>query len=236
MDEAGMVAAKDMEKLLERARAEQAHVLLVGDTRQIGSVGAGAAFTQLREQLGSENLTEIVRQRHEGLRQAVYDALAGKTAEALSRVQVFEIKQEKPDRAAPDRSEIDAGSDHALAQSAEIRREELREAAIAAIVNRYQYWTEAEKDVLVIALSRADREALNEALHAEKPGRNDPRPVDTLDSKQWTAAQRSDAARYRPGDQIEWGRDYQDGPRKGEITPVVAQRDGQVTAQRADGT
>ncbi|EQD79042.1 TrwC protein, partial [mine drainage metagenome] len=179
---------------------------------------------------------EIVRQRHDGLRQAVYDALAGKTAEALSRVQVFEIKQGKPDRAAADRSEIDAGSDHALAQSAEIRREELREAAIAAIVNRYQYWTEAEKDVLVIALSRADREALNEALHAEKPGRNDPRPVDTLDSKQWTAAQRSDAARYRPGDQIEWGRDYQDGPRKGEITPVVAQRDGQVTAQRADGT
>ncbi|EQD25793.1 conjugative transfer protein TraA, partial [mine drainage metagenome] len=79
-DEASMVAARDMDKLLERARAEHAHVVMVGDTKQIGSVGAGAAFTQLREQLGSENLTEIVRQKKDATRQAVYDAVAARSA------------------------------------------------------------------------------------------------------------------------------------------------------------
>ena len=220
VDEAGMVAAKDMERLLERARVEQAHVLLVGDTRQIGSVGAGAAFTQLRKQLGSENLTEIVRQRHDGLRQAVYDALAGKTTEALQRIEVHEIKP-------------------ARGQSREDGGPSLREQAIERIATRYRDATGQGKDTLVIGLSRADRADLNSAIHAQRIAAGqvrDLQEVGTLDSKQWTAVQRADAARYKPGDRIEWGRAYQNGPGKGEITPVVSVRDGRITVERENGT
>ena len=220
VDEAGMVAARDMEKLLERARVEQAHVLLVGDTRQIGSVGAGAAFTQLREQLGSENLTEIVRQRHEGLRQAVYDTLAGKTTDALRRIEVHEIKPAK-------------------GQSREDGGPSVREQAIERIATRYRDATGQGKDTLVIGLSRADRADLNSAIHAQRIAAGqvrDLREVAVLDSKQWTATQRTDAARYQPGDRIEWGRTYQGGPGKSEITSVVSVRDGRITVERENGT
>ncbi len=220
LDEASMVAAKDMERLLERARVEQAHVVMVGDTKQIGSVGAGAAFTQLREQLGSLNLTEIVRQRHDGLRQAVYDALSGNTAEALRRIEVHEIKPMR-------------GKDR------EAEGPSVREQAIARIATHYMEATGQGKDTLVIALSRADRNELNAAILERRAVAGDLGPrreIEVIESKQWTAAQRRDAARYQPGDRIEWAKDEKDGPRKGEITPVLAQRDGRITVVREDGT
>ena len=220
LDEASMVAAKDMEKLLDRARGERAHVVLVGDTKQIGSVGAGAAFTQLREQLGSENLTEIVRQRHDGLRQAVYDALAGHTAEALRRIEVHEIKPMR-------------GKDR------EAEGPSVREQAIERIAAHYMEATGQGKDTLVVALSRADRNELNAAILERRAaaGHLGPlREIAIIESKQWTAAQRRDAARYQPGDRIEWAKDEKDGPRKGEVTPVLSQRDGRITVARENGT
>ena len=220
LDEASMVAAKDMERLLERARVEQAHVVMVGDTQQIGSVGAGAAFTQLREQLGSENLTEIVRQRHDGLRQAVYDALAGHTAEALRRIEVHEIKPMR-------------GKDR------EDEGPSVREQAIERIATDYLRETASGRDTLVIALSRADRNELNAAILARRAAEGQVGPlreIEAIESKQWTAAQRRDAARYQPGDRIEWANDEKDGPRKGEVTPVLSQRDGRITVARESGT
>ena len=225
VDEAGMVAARDMEKLLARAEAEQAHVVLVGDTKQIGSVGAGAAFTQLREQLGSENLTEIVRQRDAGLRQAVYDALSGKTTEAMQRITVHEIKVKAP------RGKGEEGEQE--------KRPSARELAIERIVEAYSSNTAAGRDTLVIALSRADRNELNDAIGVRlaREGRLGPaRSVETLESKQWTAAQRRDAARYHPGDRIEWLQAEKDGPRKGEVTAVVARQGHRITVEREDGT
>ena len=220
LDEASMVAAKDMEKLLDRARVERAHVVMVGDTRQIGSVGAGAAFTQLRAQLGSENLTEIVRQRHDGLRQAVYDALAGNTAEALRRIAVHEIKPMR----GKDRE--DSGPS-------------VRAQAIERIATHYMEATGQGKDTLVIALSRADRNELNAAILARRAAAGDLGPlrgIEAIESKQWTAAQRRDAARYQADDRIEWAKDEKDGPRKGEVTPVLSQRDGRITVARENGT
>ena len=220
LDEASMVAARDMERLLERARAERAHVVMTGDSKQIGSVGAGAAFTQLREQLGSENLTEIVRQRHDGLRQAVYDALAGKTAEALRRIEVHEIKP------ARGKDREDAGPS-------------VREQAIKRIATHYLEATDQGKDTLVIALSRTDRNELNAAILERRAAAGDLGPLrelEVLEGKQWTAAQRRDATRYQPGDRIEWAKDERDGPRKGEITPVLSQRDGRITVGRENGT
>lgn len=238
LDEASMVAAKDMERLLERARVEQAHVVLVGDTKQIGSVGAGAAFTQLREQLGSENLTEIVRQNKDATRQAVYAAVAGKISEALSKISVTEFKPQEKEKGAK-ASEDERENNTAAAGIEEDKSASLRDQAIGHIVSQYLFDSTNGLDTLVIALSRADRNELNEAILSRlaDDGRIGlSQKIEALESKQWTAAQRADAARYQPGDQIEWARGQEGGPKKGEITPVVSQRDGQVTVAREDGT
>ena len=210
VDEAGMVSAKDMRDLLQRSEHAGATVILSGDTKQIGSVGAGAAYSQLSASVRPEHrhmLTQIVRQRDAGLREAVYSALSGKVRDALAKADTQEIKG--------------------------------RDAQIAAAATRYQNAQVAGKSALVVTLSRADRRDVNTAVHeARVTGGQvrDTREVQILDSKQWTAAQRGDAARYGAGDVIEWSAGHRHGPDKGEQTPVLESRDGMVTVQREDGS
>ncbi|MCB1609081.1 MAG: relaxase domain-containing protein, partial [Xanthomonadales bacterium] len=92
VDEASLISTRDMTKLLERTRGAQ--VLLVGDEKQIGSVQAGAAFRQLQEsnRIPVYRLDQVVRQRNEELKSAVYDAADRKPADALRKVKVEEIR------------------------------------------------------------------------------------------------------------------------------------------------
>ena len=210
VDEAGMVAAKDMRDLLTRADRAGATVVLSGDERQIGSVGAGAAYSQLSSSVRPEHrhqLTQIVRQRDATLREAVYDALSGRVREALRKADTHEIKG--------------------------------RDAQIQTAAARYQQAQSAGKSALVVTLSRSDRSDVNRAVHDQRVAAGqvrDVREVEILDSKQWTGAQKSDAARYQAGDVIVWGAAHRRGPDKGEQTPVVESRDGMVTVQREDGS
>ena len=210
VDEAGMVSASDMKDLLARADRADAAVILSGDTKQIGSVGAGAAYAQLSSAVRPEHrhqLTQIVRQKSEQLRGAVYDALSGRAREALRKADTQEIKG--------------------------------RDAQIGAAAQRYQEAIGAGKSALVVTLSRADRADVNKEIHDQRVAAGqvrDTREVQILDSKQWTAAQRSDAARYQAGDVIVWGAAHRRGPDRGEQTTVVESRDGLVTVQREDGS
>ena len=209
VDEAGMVSARDMKDLLARAERAGATVILSGDTRQIGSVGAGAAYSQLSAGVRPEHrhmLTQIVRQRDEGLREAVYLALSGQVRAALKKADTQEIKG---------------------------RAEQIQTAAA-----RYQQAQAAGQSALVVTLSRADRADVNRAVHdlrAASGQVRDMREVQVLDSKQWTAAQRSDAARYQAGNVIVWSAAHRSGPDKGEQTAVVESRDGMITVARENG-
>ncbi len=212
VDEAGMVSAKDMKDLLGRAERQGASVILSGDEKQIGSVGAGAAYSQLSASVRPEHrhmLTQIVRQRDEQLRGAVYAALSGKVRDALAKADTQEIKG--------------------------------RDAQIATAAARYQQAQSAGKSALVVTLSRADRADVNRAIHDQRVASGQVhdvhvREVQILDSKQWTAAQRSDAARYQAGDVIVWGAAHRGGPAKSEQTTVVESRDSLLTVQREDGS
>lgn len=84
VDEASMGAARDVERLFIRAREVGARLILVGDTQQLGSVGAGRAFGQLRE-AGMETaiLDEILRQSNQHTREAVETILAGDAGAAF---------------------------------------------------------------------------------------------------------------------------------------------------------
>jgi len=208
VDEAGMVSAGDKRDLLQRAQERAARVILVGDDRQIGSVGAGAAFGQIKAVHldATHELTDIKRQRSERLRGAVYDALNGKVSDALDKVDVRE---------------------HASA-----------DAAAKAVADDYIRETAAGRDTLVVTLSRADRDAVNEAIQQRRMDVGEvqnTRPVTTLRDRQMTEKERADAARYHVGDVIEAGRDYRGGPKRGELAEVVRIESGQITAQYSDG-
>ena len=72
VDEASMLSARDTATLLESAEKAKARVILVGDVKQLGSVGAGAAFAQLQGAgMETAKLAEIVRQSNPLTKEAV---------------------------------------------------------------------------------------------------------------------------------------------------------------------
>ncbi len=76
VDEAGLLSADDALALLSRAEQENAKILLVGDTRQLSSVGAGNPFKSLQAAgMATALLSESLRQKDPNLKAAV-DALA----------------------------------------------------------------------------------------------------------------------------------------------------------------
>jgi len=99
VDEASLVSAKDMARLLDEAQRRGARTLLVGDTHQLGSVGAGAAFRQLQDAgLETSHLTKIVRQSNTLTLEAVEATIAGDARRAFDALdrgggQIVEAKQ-----------------------------------------------------------------------------------------------------------------------------------------------
>ena len=89
VDEASMVSARDMAKMLSLAERSGARVVLVGDVKQLGSVEAGRAFGQLQEAgMQTFTLDKIVRQENDLTREAVHATIAGdgrRALEALDR-------------------------------------------------------------------------------------------------------------------------------------------------------
>jgi conjugative relaxase-like TrwC/TraI family protein len=202
VDEAGMVSAKDMNALLAAAERQQAHVVLVGDERQIGSVGAGAAFTQIKAQHPAYELTEIKRQTSEQLKAAVYDTIRGDVVAALNKVNVVEHK----DRDAAITAIADRYQDHVHGG---------RDTLVVTLSR------DDRRDVnTAIQSARVDAGEVRNV-----------QAVTVLDSKQWTPAQQADAARYQLGDVIEAGRNFKHGPQRGEKWTVTESRDGRVTVQ-----
>ncbi|MEO7232971.1 MAG: MobF family relaxase, partial [Polaromonas sp.] len=85
VDEAGQVAAADMEAILAIAKAHGCKVVLLGDLQQQKGAGAGDAFRCMAAHLKPAELNEIVRQHKPEDRKAVKLLLAGgvNTAQGL---------------------------------------------------------------------------------------------------------------------------------------------------------
>lgn len=207
VDEAGMISARDMQRLLEKADREQAIVILAGDTKQLGSIEAGAAFEQVRDRLGGLDLTDIKRQKDVVLREAVYDAERGDARSALAKVPVTELKT-RGDRVA----EI---TRLYMARPADQRRDTLvlapgkddRQQINAAIRDARRAAGELGRETTVTALVKSDM----------------------------TRTQQRDAARYQTGMIVEAGRRFQRGPEKGERVEVIGVEKGKVITRTADG-
>jgi conjugative relaxase-like TrwC/TraI family protein len=179
VDEASLVSAKDMARLLDEGQRTGARTLLVGDTHQLGSVGAGAAFRQLQDAgLETAHLTKIVRQSNSLTLEAVEATIAGDARRA------FEA--------------LDRGG----GQIIEARQAEDRHALIAA--HFAQLDAGQRRRTLIIDPSREGRDQLTARIRTDLIAAGHlgqaAATVQTLVAKDLTSAERKEAGSYAPGD------------------------------------
>ena len=187
VDEASMLSARDTASLLEAAIKADARVILVGDVKQLGSVGAGAAFAQLQGAgMATAKLAEIVRQTNPLTKEAVEASIQGDARRALDAL----------DRGG---GKITAYVDHTERMTAMARD-------YAALSPKDQRGT------IVIDPSRAGRDALNAEIRTQlvASGRltGEAIAMRTLESKGLTRAEARDARSYAIGDIVRFARDY----------------------------
>ena len=189
VDEASLISTVDAAKLLGLADSHRARVLLVGDTAQLGSVQAGAAFAQLQEAgMETARLTQILRQTNEQAREAVEASLAGDAKKALAA--------------------LNAGGGRIVEQ-------DTREARFARIAQDYAKLDGKERQkTLVIEPSREGRDTLTKEIRQRlgEAGALHGPAVETsrLVPRDLTRAEARDPHSYAIGDTIRFTKDYAD--------------------------
>lgn len=133
IDEAGMIGTEQMTRVLTRAEAEGASVVLVGDADQLQPLEAGAPFRTIADRVGSVALTSVWRQSDPGDRAATLGLWAGGAA-AKAAIQHY----------------LDKGAVTAI-----VGRTDLLEAAAQAWI------ADPAQEKIALAHSNADVRALN---------------------------------------------------------------------------
>jgi conjugative relaxase-like TrwC/TraI family protein len=209
VDEASMVSAKDMHAILSEVEERGAKAVLVGDTRQLEAIEAGAPFRQLIEAgVAHVNVGEIVRQRDLALRQAVTLAAGGKTQEAVRHLapSIVEVAHYAPrlERIACDYAALNA---------------------------------DQRQRTLVVASTRNTRAALNDLIRQKTGMAGKGISIAVLEAKDLTEAQARMTQSYRQGDIVVAEQKYEGlGLRRGDQARVVGFEPGRVVLERlADG-
>ena len=83
MDEAGMVASKQMAGFVDGVVRAGAKIVLVGDPEQLQPIEAGAAFRAIIDRIGYAELETIYRQREDWMRHASLDLARGNVERGL---------------------------------------------------------------------------------------------------------------------------------------------------------
>ncbi|KGS55715.1 phoH-like family protein [Burkholderia pseudomallei MSHR5613] len=206
LDEAGMVAARDMHAVLAAVERSGARIVLVGDIRQLKAVQAGIPFAQLQAAgMATAHMQDIQRQTNATLKAAVAHAAEGEVAASLKLL-------------APRIAEVA----HARERYSTIARH-----YTALLPNDRQ-------ETLIVAGTHAAREAINAEIRARLNLTG--APVRILVARDLTEAQRKSAASYQPGDVVQVQKAYASlGLARGELAVVVSAQAGRVTLQREDG-
>lgn len=187
VDEASMVSAADMDRVLDLATRVQARVVLVGDVRQLGSVEAGRAFGQLQE-AGMETmvLDQIVRQTNGMTKEAVEATIACDAKRAFAA--------------------LNAGGGYVV----EIANGDDRYAAIATDYARLT--PEERARTIVLDPSRVGRERLTDAIRSAlvedgSLGKEVLHAL-TLEPRRLTKTEAEHARSYSPGDIVTFRRSF----------------------------
>ncbi|MBD2230819.1 MobF family relaxase [Phormidium tenue] len=90
VDEAGLLSAKDALALVTKAQAQQARVILVGDTRQLSAVEAGNPFKSLQQAgMATAYLTQSLRQKNQQIKAGVDLIAAGEIAAGVQQLKPY---------------------------------------------------------------------------------------------------------------------------------------------------
>lgn len=130
IDEAGMIGTRQMERVIREAEKRGAKVVLVGDPQQLQAIEAGAAFRSIAARHGAVEITTIRRQSEDWQRDATRQLATGRTGEALAAY-------------------TEAGHVHAA---------EAREAARAALIDRWDKDRQAAPQASRIILTHTNDE------------------------------------------------------------------------------
>jgi conjugative relaxase-like TrwC/TraI family protein len=217
VDEASLLSARDMARLLNHAEKQQARVILVGDVKQLGSVEAGAAFRQLQDQakIKSHVLDQIVRQRNISARDVVHASIRGNAQEALAHIDRAGVVQEHPHR----------------------------DSRINALVNDYMAQSPEQRlNSLVVALGRDDVYVINQAIRSSMKARGELSgasvQINALFPKDLTRTEARRAEAYQIGDIIRFARNYVNlgigNSDYAKITAVDADAN-RITVEMSDG-
>ncbi len=188
LDEASLLSTKDMKSLLLKAKAEQARIVLVGDTKQLGSVEAGAAFRQLQENgIETFDLKEVVRQENEHILESVYHSIEGEAKLALEKIN---------------------GGGGIVVEDAKDSDSRFKQ-----IVDKYQSLSpEQRKHALIIEPSREGRDQLTQQLRNSLISNNELSKqnikASRLERIDLTKAEIKDVIHYKAGDIVRFGRAY----------------------------
>jgi Ti-type conjugative transfer relaxase TraA len=84
MDEAGMVASRQMALFVDAVARTGAKLVLVGDGEQLQPIEAGAAFRAIHDRVGYVVLENVRRQKQDWMRKASVDFARGRTTDAIN--------------------------------------------------------------------------------------------------------------------------------------------------------
>ncbi|MBD2438857.1 MobF family relaxase [Nostoc sp. FACHB-110] len=212
VDEAGLLSAKDALALLERAKLEQAIVLLVGDTKQLSAVEAGNPFKSLQQAgIKTSYLNESNRQRAPKLKLAVDLIASGSIEEGFKRLdENGYIETVTP------------------------------ESKIEAIANEYITATpEQRAKTLVLAGTNRERLAITQAIreHLLAEGSlGTTAKITQLQAKDLTQVQKRYTHNFEQGDMVMPTRNYKRrGLSKGKLYQVVGKDNDSLTLKDSDG-
>ena len=218
VDEASMLSARDMAALMASADKAGARLVLVGDVRQLGSVGAGAAFAQLQQAgMATAKLANVVRQTNAETREAVMASIEGHAGKALAALE-------------RGGGEVVEGAD--------------RDARLAMMAQRYVALGPAERArTLVIEPSRNGRDTLTGLIRQQLAQRGELSAAavrfEALEAKGLTRAETRQAASYAIGDVVRFARDYADKGVTRGLAYRVERIDGEkaaISLKSADGS
>jgi Ti-type conjugative transfer relaxase TraA len=138
LDEAGMVASRQMAGFVETITKAGAKLVLVGDPEQLQPIGAGAAFRAILERVGYSELETIYRQKEEWMRAASLDLARGRIEEAIS----------------------------AYMSQGRVIGTDLKAEAITSLIEDWDRTYDPEKSTLILAHLRRDVRDLNDRARA----------------------------------------------------------------------
>ncbi len=215
IDEAGMVASKDMAALIGLAKTKDARIVYSGDTLQIKSVSEGDALRVLEREsnLKSVSLLQVQRQTNAEYKAAV-EALRTRPAEGFSKLEAMGAVRQVDWR---------------------LRAQEVSKAyqEAAAVPNAKGQ----AREVLVVAATHDEIKSVTDAIRQDRKRAGELAEGEKFtqhSALNWTEAQKKQAKNYQPGQVLAFHKAVK-GVAKNESLDVVSADRGGITASKGTG-